>query len=100
MEATGGMNPVKKQGSHDRMLLTPKNVYRCLTYRLHPGRQNNIFPNNLPGLTLIRFWKAILTPVLPEQLLNSLFDTENKRSRRLSDLMNRTGPWSMTKEVE
>lgn len=86
--------------SLSKLTLTPKNLYRCLTYRLHPGRQNNIFPTNLSGFTLVRFWKEILTPVLPGPVLISLFATDGKRSRRLSDLMNRTGPWTMTRELE
>lgn len=81
------MKSVKKEPC----ILTPKNVYRFLTGSLPEISVSCLIsPQTCKGLTLVKFWREMLQNVLSEEQLNMLFNYEN-RSRRLSDLMNRTG---------
>ena len=81
-------------------MLTPKNVYRFLTDNL-PG----LYPQGMipvaerKGMTLVKFWAQVLEGVIPAQWQTSLFGG-SQRSRRLSDLMNRTGGQPLPPRLE
>lgn len=80
-----------ESGANTKEVLTPKNVYRFLTDNL-PG----LYPHGMipaaerKGLTLVKFWAQVLDGIIPPEWHASLFGG-TQRSRRLSDMMNRTG---------
>lgn len=80
-----------ESGANTKEVLTPKNVYRFLTDNL-PG----LYPHGMipaaerKGLTLVKFWAQVLDGIIPPEWHASLF-AGSQRSRRLSDMMNRTG---------
>lgn len=84
--------------------LTLRSLYSLLTGRLPGYRLVSVFsPDAMHGMTLIRFWHDFLANILPETSL-TLFDTENRRSRSLSILMNRSKynscPLTLYRELE
>lgn len=77
--------------SADCFLLTPREIYRWLTQGIR--KDNNEIPPivKIAKMTQIRFWCELLTQVLDDEALNMLSSTKAKRSRSLSNVMNRTG---------
>ena len=77
------------------LYLTPKNLYRLLKGAL-PGQTLPILPpHSTRGLTLVRFWRDTLTPVLTPAELDKLFPTDGTHPRIQSSLMNRSGSSSL-----
>ncbi|MCQ2453359.1 MAG: hypothetical protein MJ136_02085 [Clostridia bacterium] len=75
------------------LILTPKNIYRVLTSK--QARRDLYMPGALDGLTLVGFWRDLLTDVLPQSALNTLLPADGSHPRVQSSLMNRTGPNSL-----
>ena len=73
------------------ILLCPKTVYQFLSGRLDGGRLEVLPGFQAKELTLIRFWRRILAPIMDEKTEAEFFSTDDKRSRSLSNIMNRTG---------
>lgn len=83
-----------------REMLTPKNVYRFLTDNLPGLYPQGVIPAaDRKGMTLVKFWSQVLEGVIPAQWQTSLFGG-SQRSRRLSDLMNRTGGQPLPSRLE
>lgn len=83
-----------------REMLTPKNVYRFLTDNLPGLYPQGVIPAaDRKGMTLVKFWSQVLEGVIPAQWQTSLFGG-SQRSRRLSDLMNRTGGQPLPPRLE
>lgn len=73
-------------------LLTPKNLYRLLTGHL-AGFSTQIIPKaHLKGGTIVRFYRAFLSAVLPDGMLDRFFPLDGSHPREQSSLLNRTGP--------
>lgn len=80
-----------ESGSNTKEVLTPKNVYRFLTDNLPGLYPHGVIPAaERKGLTLVKFWAQVLDGIIPPEWHASLFGG-TQRSRRLSDMMNRTG---------
>lgn len=84
----------------ERIILCPKSLYRLLT-----GNFVKNMPIILPGLkksgiTIIPFWRERLLSLMPTQVISDLFNTNEKRNRKLSDLMNRTGDSPMSSDLK
>lgn len=74
----------------DRML-TPREVYRWLSGGMENGNDKSIAAVKIAKTTLIRFWRELLIGILDDDALAMLDNTKDKRSRSLSNIMNRTG---------
>lgn len=80
-----------ESGANTKEVLTPKNVYRFLTDNLPGLYPHGVIPAaERKGLTLVKFWAQVLDGIIPPEWHASLF-AGTQRSRRLSDMMNRTG---------
>ena len=80
-----------ESGANTKEVLTPKNVYRFLTDNLPGLYPHGVIPAaERKGLTLVKFWAQVLDGIIPPEWHTSLFGG-TQRSRRLSDMMNRTG---------
>ena len=80
-----------ESGANTKEVLTPKNVYRFLTDNLPGLYPHGVIPAaERKGLTLVKFWAQVLDGITPPEWHASLF-AGSQRSRRLSDMMNRTG---------
>ena len=80
-----------ESGANTKEVLTPKNVYRFLTDNLPGLYPHAVIPAaERKGLTLVKFWAQVLDGIIPPEWHASLFGG-TQRSRRLSDMMNRTG---------
>lgn len=80
-----------ERGANTKEVLTPKNVYRFLTDNLPGLYPHGVIPvAERKGLTLVKFWAQVLDGIIPPEWHASLFGG-TQRSRRLSDMMNRTG---------
>lgn len=80
-----------ESGANTKEVLTPKNVYRFLTDNLPGLYPHGVIPvAERKGLTLVKFWAQVLDGIIPPEWHGSLFGG-TQRSRRLSDMMNRTG---------
>lgn len=80
-----------ESGANTKEVLTPKNVYRFLTDNLPGLYPHGVIPAaERKGLTLVKFWAQVLDGIIPPEWHASLFGG-SQRSRRLSDMMNRTG---------
>lgn len=80
-----------ESGANTKEVLTPKNVYRFLTDNLPGLYPHGVIPAaERKGLTLVKFWAQVLDGIIPPEWHASLF-AGSQRSRRLSDMMNRTG---------
>ena len=80
-----------ESGANTKEVLTPKNVYRFLTDNLPGLYPHGVIPvAERKGLTLVKFWAQVLDGIIPPEWHASLFGG-TQRSRRLSDMMNRTG---------
>ena len=81
--------------AEDHLYLTPKNLYRLLKGTL-PGQTLPILaPHSTRGLTLVRFWRDTLTPLLNPSELDKLFPMDGTHPRVQSSLMNRSGSSSL-----
>lgn len=79
-------------------LLTARGVYSLLTSKLSnegKGRPQSTFLSSTVHYTQSKFWGNFLMTILPDVVVEPLFSTEQKRSRSLSTLMNRTAAHSM-----
>lgn len=75
-----------------RIILTHKNLYRLLTGKLWRGNEPEILSRAArKGLTLEAFWKALLSDVLPDELMDKLLPGDGRNPWVQSNLMNRTG---------
>lgn len=75
-----------------RIILTPKNLYRLLTGKLWRGNEAEILSRTArKGLTLVAFWQTLLDNVLPQELMDKLLPGDGRNPRVQSNLMNRTG---------
>lgn len=80
-----------ESGANTKEVLTPKNVYRFLTDNLPGLYPHGVIPAaERKGLTLVKFWAQVLDGIISPEWHASLFGG-TQRSRRLSDMMNRTG---------
>lgn len=80
-----------ESSANTKEVLTPKNVYRFLTDNLPGLYPHGVIPAaERKGLTLVKFWAQVLDGIIPPEWHASLFGG-TQRSRRLSDMMNRTG---------
>lgn len=80
-----------ESGANTKEVLTLKNVYRFLTDNLPGLYPHGVIPAaERKGLTLVKFWAQVLDGIIPPEWHASLFGG-TQRSRRLSDMMNRTG---------
>ncbi len=74
----------------DLLLLNLKNIYRLFNGQQMSGDSASM-PKLTGNSTLLHFWCDLLTPALPAGTLDELFPADGKRSRSVSDLLNRTG---------
>lgn len=89
-----------ENGANIKEALTPKNVYRFLTDNLPGLYPQGVIPApERKGLTLVKFWAQVLDGVISPEWHASLFGG-SQRSRRLSDLMNRTGVQPLPPKLE
>lgn len=73
--------------------LTPKNLYRLMTGKLCLADQRlSFYDVKVKGLTLVTFWRSLMTNVLSDETLEVLFPKDGTHPRIQSNLMNRTGP--------
>ena len=72
--------------------LTPKNLYRLMTGKLTLfGACLSVSDEQVKGMTLVSFWRALLKDVLSVEILTTLFPDNGTHPRVQSSLMNRTG---------
>lgn len=89
-----------ENGANIKEALTPKNVYRFLKDNLPGLYPQGVIPaSERKGLTLVKFWAQVLDGVISPEWHASLFGG-SQRSRRLSDLMNRTGVQPLPTKLE
>lgn len=73
----------------DRML-TPREIYRWLSGSMENGNDKAFAAIRIAKTTLIRFWRELLIEILDDDALAMLDSTKDKRSRSLSNIMNRS----------
>ena len=76
-------------------LLTPRSIYMLLAHGNAAEEHPITFLSPLTHYTLTHFWWAFLSECVPDHILTPYFETSQKRSRALSNLMNRSAPRSM-----
>ncbi len=74
----------------DRML-TPREIYRWLCNGVENDKDKSTAAVRIVKTTLIRFWRELLMEILDDDALAMLDSTKEKRSRSLSNIMNRSG---------
>ncbi len=80
--------------AQDDVILSPKNLYRMLASRDRRG--GGVFDSErLKGVTLVRFWRELLSGVLPAEVMEGLFPLDGTHPRSQSSLMNRSGTTAM-----
>ena len=72
-------------------MLTPREIYRWLSSGIENGNDQSPAAVRIVKTTLIRFWRELLLAILNDEALVMLDSTKDKRSRSLSNIMNRTG---------
>ena len=88
---------VKEEGQQF-VFLTLRSLYQMLTKRDYLAFLPPVFDNGVfRGQTMVSFWRRLLERSLPENFDLSVFDTDVKRSRMLSSLLNRNGNAGMMK---
>ncbi len=70
-------------------LLTPREIYRWLSNGIDGDKSTAAI--RLAKTTLIHFWRELLMTILDDDALAMLESTKEKRSRSLSNIMNRSG---------
>ncbi|MBR4081835.1 MAG: hypothetical protein IKK21_08640 [Clostridia bacterium] len=66
----------------------------------YPLPTPNVFPpNTWRGITVVSFWRDIFHAALPAEIPLDIFDTDDKRSRSLSVLLNGTGGTGFRKKL-
>lgn len=71
--------------------LTPRTIYRWVNGAFDKDHPDLAMGFRMKGMTLVRFWRELLSSVLPEDALDMLDSADGNRSRSLSNIMNRTG---------
>lgn len=84
----------------DQVILCPKSLYRLLTGNIIKNVAIILPGMKKSGMTLIPFWRERLLPLMPAQVMNDMFNTDEKRNRKLSNLMNRTGESPMPADIK
>lgn len=80
--------------AQDDVILSPKHLYRVLASRDRRG--GGVFDSEmLKGVTLVRFWRELLSGVLPAEVMEGLFPLDGTHPRSQSSLMNRSGTTAM-----
>ena len=72
-------------------MLTPREIYRWLSNGIESEKDRSIAAVRIAKTTLIRFWRELLMEILDDDALAMLDSTKEKRSRSLSNIMNRSG---------
>ncbi len=70
-------------------MLTPREIYRWLSNGIDGDKSTAAI--RLSKTTLIHFWRELLMTILDDDSLAMLDSTKEKRSRSLSNIMNRSG---------
>lgn len=68
-------------------MLTPREIYRWLSNGIDGDKSSAAI--RLSKTTLIHFWRELLMTILDDDSLAMLDSTREKRSRSLSNIMNR-----------
>lgn len=80
--------------------LSLKNVYRLLSMQDYPLPTPSVFsPNTWRGMTVVSFWRDVFHAAFPAEIPLDIFDTDGKRSRALSVLLNGTGGTGFRKKL-
>lgn len=88
----------KKSVDTQVILLTLRTLYQMLTKKDYLAYLPAVFDaSTLRGQTMVPFWRDLLRRALPDDFDLSIFDTQGKRSRLLSSLLNRSGNNRMMK---
>lgn len=88
----------KKSVDSQAIPLTLRTLYQMLTKKDYLSYLPAVFDaKELRGKTMVPFWRDLLCRALPDDFDLSIFDTQEKRSRLLSSLLNRSGNNRMMK---
>lgn len=80
--------------------LSLKNIYRLLSMQDYPVPSPSVFPpNTFRGKTVVSFWRDVFHAAFPPEIPLDIFDTDDKRSRALSVLLNGTGGAGFRKKL-
>lgn len=80
--------------------LSLKNIYRLLSMQDYPLPTPSVFPpNTWRGVTVVSFWRDIFHVAIPAEIPLNIFNTDDKRSRALSVLLNGTGGTGFRKKM-
>lgn len=80
--------------------LSLKNIYRLLSMQDYPLPTPSVFPpNTFRGITVVSFWRDVFRAAFPAEVPLDIFDTDDKRSRALSVLLNGTGGTGFRKKL-
>lgn len=80
--------------------LSLKNLYRLLSMQDYPLPTPSVFPpNTFRGVTVVSFWRDVFRAAFPPEVPLDIFDTDDKRSRALSVLLNGTGNAGFRKKL-
>ena len=82
------------------MQLSLKNIYRLLSMQDYPLPTPSVFPpNTWRGVTVVSFWRDVFHAAFPPEIPLDIFDTDDKRSRALSILLNSAGGTGFRKKL-
>ena len=76
-------------------LLTPKNLYRLLTGRVFWMNDSILSREKMRGLTLIGYWRNLLSILAPQDIIEHLFPSDSRHPRAQTGLMNRSSVTSV-----
>lgn len=89
-----------RSGAAVGVQLSLKNIYRLLSMQDYPLPTPSVFPpNTWRGVTVVSFWRDLFHAAFPAEIPLDLFDTDDKRSRALSVLLNGTGGAGFRKKL-
>lgn len=89
-----------RSGTETNVQLSLKNLYRLLSMQDYPLPTPSVFPpNTWRGVTVVSFWRDLFRAAFPAEIPLDLFDTDDKRSRALSVLLNGTGGIGFRKKL-
>ena len=78
-------------GNAVNRMLVPREIYRWLSSGAENDNDKTFAAVRIVKTTLIRFWRELLSEILDEDALAMLDSAKEKRSRSLSNIMNRSG---------